>query len=63
MIVHKCFYVLLFSVLSAPALADVYKYVDENGNVVFSDEPPPDTDSEVVELEPYAPSSTPTPVG
>ena len=63
MIVRKCLYVLLFSVLSVPTWADVYKYVDENGNVVFSDEPPPNTDSEVIELEPYAPSSTPTPVG
>lgn len=63
MIVRKCLYVLLLSVLSVPAMADVYKYVDEDGNVVFSDEPPPDADSEVVELEPYTPSSTPTPVG
>ena len=63
MIVRKCLFVLFLSVLSVPAVADVYRYVDENGNVVFSDEAPPNVESEVVELEPYAPSSTPTPVG
>lgn len=63
MIVRKCLFVLFLSVLSVPAMTDVYRYVDENGNVVFSDEPPRDVESEVVELEPYAPSSTPTPVG
>ncbi len=63
MIVQQCLIVLMLSILSVPAMADVYKYVDENGNVVYSDELPPNVESEVVELEPYAPSSTPTPIG
>lgn len=63
MFVPNYLFILLSVVLMAPAVADVYKYVDENGNVVYSDEPPPNSDSEVVELEPYAPPSTPTPIG
>ena len=43
--------------------AQVYKYVDEDGNVVFTDEPAENADSEVVELAPYDPPSTPTPIG
>lgn len=45
------------------ASADVYKYIDEDGNVVFTDEPAESAESEVVELAPYDPPSTPTPIG
>lgn len=36
--------------LSAPLLAGVYKYVDENGNVVFTDTPPAEETIEEVKL-------------
>ncbi len=45
------------------AAADIYKYVDENGNVVFTDEPTENAASEIVELPSYDPPSTRTPVG
>ena len=48
--------------LSGFAEAEVYKYIDEDGNVVFTDEPPAASDSQVVDLPAYNPPSTPTPL-
>lgn len=50
-------------VLFGTASGEVYKYEDANGNVVFTDEPPVDVVSEIVDLPPYDPPSTPTPIG
>lgn len=41
-------WVLLAQVLAGPAGAEVYKSVDADGNVVFSQKPPPGADAEVV---------------
>lgn len=57
---------LLFSTIlgvCGAAVAEVYKYVDEDGNIVFTDEPTENADSELVELPSYDPPSTPTPIG
>lgn len=43
----------------APAAADVYRWVDEHGQVHFGDRPPADKDSERVKTRP--PPSAPTP--
>lgn len=43
----------------APAAADVYRWVDEQGQVHFGDRPPADKDSERVKTRP--PASAPTP--
>ena len=45
------------------ANGDVYKYVDEGGNVVFTDEPPANVESEIVDLPSFDPPSNPTPIG
>lgn len=57
-------YLLIVTILCTcgAAEADVYKYIDEDGNVAFADEPPETTDSEVVELPSYDPPSTLTPL-
>jgi hypothetical protein len=50
---------LLLLTLSVPAIAQVYKHVDEDGNITFTDQPPPN--STPVEIrEPN--SSSPPPV-
>ena len=49
--------------LCGVANGEVYKYVDEDGNVVFTDEPPADVESEIVDLPSFDPPSTPTPIG
>jgi len=41
---------LLILLGSGPLLADVFKYVDENGNIVFTDSPPPEQETEEVDL-------------
>jgi len=54
--------VLLAGVLGADAAAQAYKYKDEKGRVVFSDQPPPKGQAaEVIELEksPAAPADNP----
>ena len=41
-----------------PANAEIYKWVDENGNVQFGDKPAADTDAEKVIIKEAAPVST-----
>ena len=42
---------LVFIYTTTPALSEIYRWVDKNGNVSFSDTPP-EGPSEVVDLEP-----------
>lgn len=55
---------ILIALICIPALAGVYKYVDENGNVVFTDAPPVEQKTEEVDLpelqttEKYRPSGS-----
>lgn len=39
MAVSRCFLVLISAVLALPAAADIYKHVDESGNVTFTNQP------------------------
>ncbi|GAA6151730.1 DUF4124 domain-containing protein [Pseudoteredinibacter isoporae] len=49
----KPYFVLLLAVLgAAPLAAQIYKHVDENGNVSYSDKPAEDQKNEQVELKP-----------
>jgi hypothetical protein len=43
---------LMITATDARAADDVYRWVDENGNVHFSDQPPEKVRAEVVELQP-----------
>ena len=49
--------------LCGVAIGEVYTYTDADGNMVFTDEPPAEVESRIVELPPYGPPSTPTPIG
>ncbi len=58
-------YILIsIALICTPALAGVYKYIDENGNVVFTDAPPVEQQTEEVDLpelqttEKYRPSGS-----
>ncbi len=58
-------YILLsLALITTPILAGVYKYTDENGNVVFTDAPPVEQQTEEVDLpelqtsEKYRPSGS-----
>lgn len=51
--------VLVAILLSAPALAEVYQYVDANGKTVFSDQPPPGSKAKPLNVHAYAPASAP----
>ncbi|MGQ7816842.1 DUF4124 domain-containing protein [Metapseudomonas furukawaii] len=42
----------LLLALALPAVAQIYKYTDANGNTVFTSQPPDGTPSEAVELPP-----------
>ncbi|KTB61888.1 hypothetical protein AO067_02635 [Pseudomonas viridiflava ICMP 13104] len=44
--------ICLLLLISLPAMAQIYKYTDANGNTAFSNQPPNGTRSEVVELPP-----------
>ncbi|MFA0925902.1 DUF4124 domain-containing protein [Pseudomonas syringae pv. tagetis] len=44
--------ICLLLMISLPALAQIYKYTDANGNTAFSNQPPDGTRTEVVELPP-----------
>jgi hypothetical protein len=52
---------LLSLVLALPASAAIYRYTDERGNQVFTNQPPADAGSEEVELR--APNLIPPPAG
>ncbi|HEX4763195.1 MAG TPA: DUF4124 domain-containing protein [Usitatibacter sp.] len=41
------------------AQAQLYKYVDKNGKTVYSDSPPPDTDSKQIRVQTSPPSDAP----
>lgn len=55
---------ILIALICTSALAGVYKYTDENGNVVFTDAPPVEQETEEVDLpelqttEKYRPSGS-----
>ena len=42
----------MISATDAMAADSVYRWVDEDGNVHFSDQPPGNTDSEVIDIKP-----------
>ena len=50
---HCSFIAVVLILLSAPGLAQVYKTVDENGNVTFTDRPP-DAGAEPIKLRPIS---------
>lgn len=43
---------LLLLMLALPAVAQIYKYTDANGNTAYSSQPPDGTKAETVELPP-----------
>lgn len=53
---------LLLAVLAAPAAAQLYKWKDSQGNVIYSDRPPPDASQKSTTLKapPAAPAAPPT---
>lgn len=53
--------ICLLLLISLPALAQIYKYTDANGNTAFSNQPPNGTKTEVVELPPLNSIETQTP--
>lgn len=63
MLVHKTFFMILFAFLLAitvsPLMAQVYKVVDKDGNVTYTDKPPPDG-SKPIELAPISVIEAPT---
>ncbi|MCF5706998.1 DUF4124 domain-containing protein [Pseudomonas syringae] len=44
--------ICLLLLISLPAVAQIYKYTDANGNTAFSNEPPNGVKTEIVELPP-----------
>ncbi|MCP5149488.1 MAG: DUF4124 domain-containing protein [Ectothiorhodospiraceae bacterium] len=48
---------LATAVASSPALAKLYKWVDENGNVTYSERKPPDTKAQEIELRGVKPAN------
>ncbi|WP_258869296.1 DUF4124 domain-containing protein [Aquitalea aquatica] len=51
--------VLVAFLLSAPAMAEVYQYVDANGKTVFSDQPPPGAKAKQLNVRASAAASAP----
>jgi|APCry1669189844_1035258.scaffolds.fasta_scaffold13532_2 ribosomal protein L14E/L6E/L27E len=51
--------VLVAFLLSAPAMAEVYQYVDANGKTVFSDQPPPGARAKPLNVRASAAASAP----
>ena len=49
-LILRTLFIVVLAVISVPLIAGVYKYVDENGNVVFTDSPPADEKTEEVVL-------------
>jgi len=50
--------VALFALFSAGAYSQVYKWVDEEGNVHYSDSPPENVEAELVVIEEHVPQRT-----
>jgi hypothetical protein len=54
----------LLLALSLPAIAEIFSYVDANGNTVFTNEPPPGSNAQSVSLPPVnsmaAPPNSPS---
>jgi hypothetical protein len=48
----KPFLILALVILTCPAQAEIYRYLDAEGNVTFSNQPPPGVKAEPVELAP-----------
>jgi hypothetical protein len=63
MLIHKTLFLILFTFLLAimvtPLMAQVYKVVDKDGNVTFTDQPPADG-SKPIELAPISVIEAPT---
>ena len=61
-------YLYILLLIALPAAAQIYKYIDANGNTVYSDHSPDGVQAQPVELpplnrvEPQAPSALPAPV-
>ncbi|KPW77103.1 hypothetical protein ALQ64_01446 [Pseudomonas cannabina] len=53
--------ICLLLLISLPAMAQIYKYTDANGNTAFSNQPPNGTKTEVIELPPLNSIETQTP--
>jgi hypothetical protein len=53
------FLISLLTTMASPLVAQVYKVVDENGNVTYTDKPPPDG-SKPVDLPPISVIEAPT---
>ena len=51
--------VLVACMLSTPAMAEVFQYVDANGKTVFSDQPPPGAKAKQINVRAYGPASSP----
>jgi hypothetical protein len=52
---------LIFCLLAGPALAEMYKWTDENGKTHYSDQPPPGVTKTETIKGPKATQATPTP--
>lgn len=53
--------VIYFGLWSTPTVGAIYKWVDENGKVHYSDQPPPEEeDSQEIDIESNSSSPTPT---
>jgi hypothetical protein len=48
----KIFLILALVTLTCPAQAEIYRYLDAEGNVTFSNQPPPGVKAQPVELAP-----------
>ena len=63
MLIHKTFFIILFAFLLAvtvtPLMAQVYKVVDKDGNVTFTDQAPVDG-SKPIKLAPISVIEAPT---
>lgn len=57
-----CLFASLILLLSVEAMAEVYKTVDKNGRVTYTDVPPADTNAKPIELKSINSLPTPPPV-
>ncbi len=51
---------LVMGLLGTPALGAIYKWVDENGKVHYSDKPPPEEGAQEMDIESDPAASTPS---